>query len=89
MVVCGQQKGSKWWQRAQPRLVVTACAVQNPHLQSEQPGAVIQSTLLQGEVLADVLLVMRNGCYTTQAGMDAGRCTSVHVGSVSEGEIPG
>lgn len=86
MVGCGQQKGSK---RAQPKVVVTACAVQNPLLQYELPGAVIQSTLLQDQILVDLLLLMRDGCYTTQAGMDAGKGTSVHVGSFSGGEIPG
>lgn len=62
---------------------VTACAVQNPLLKCELPGAVIQSTLV------DLLFLMRDGCYPTQAGRDAGKCTSVHVGSCSGGEIPG
>lgn len=68
---------------------VTACAVQSPLLKYELPGAVIWSVLVQDQILVDLLLLMRDGCYPTQAGMHAGKCTSVHEGSCSAGEIPG
>lgn len=86
LLVCGQQKGSKW---AQPKVVFAAYAVQNPQLKYELPGAVVQSTLLQDQILVDLLLLMRDGCWSTQAGTDAGKCTSVHVGSSRGEEIPG
>lgn len=58
---------------------VRACAVQNPLLKCELPGAVIQSTSVQGHIPVDLLFLMRDGCYPSQAGRDAGKCTSVHV----------
>lgn len=89
MFVCRHQKGNKCWHRACPGLVVTARAVQNTLWQYLLQGGVVQRPLTAGSGPCGLcILITRAGSkwfYTLKAGMDAGRCIPVHVGSFSRG----